>query len=950
MNIAVRLPACALLLGLAVCYGQSTQPLSLISPTLPAGTIGVPYSAQYTGAGGFPAYFFSIATGTLPPGLALNSTSGLLAGTPTTNGTFNFIVQVFDNGENSASSPLQTIVIAPPLNLSAPSLPNGTVGLAYPPASYTGTGGTPPYFFSIATGTLPPGLGLNSTSGLLAGTPTTPGTFAFVVRLSDSRQTTVLSPTQAITIISAIVPLTILPSSLPQGMVAVPYSSVPIVATGGTPPYSWSVTGGTLPPGLSLSSSGNLSGTPSSAGLFAFTATVTDSARAAQTASASFQISISQAVSVVPPVVPPGTVGTPYKPVQFSTNLSSAGLSFAISGGALPPGLTFTSAGVLSGTPTQAGTFAFTVAVSGQFGSGSTVVTMVVFPALFLPPITIPDISPNFPINIPIGQPTGGVPPYTSALSGCSIPGITLTSAGVLLGSATTPGSYACTLTVTDSAGATASTPATIKVLPFLVITTTSVPPGTIFSSYPATSLTATGGKPPYTWSLAGGSLPPGLTLNSSGTISGTPTSVGAFTFSVQVQDVPGAKTAASFSITVSGGPAIGPAQFPDGTVNTAYPSVALTVTGGTQPYTFTSTGSLPPGLTLSSGGTVSGTPTQAGSFTFTIQVTDANKLTATSSYTINIGVLPLTITTTSLPQATAFTPYSQTFTASGGTSPYTFRVASGTLPAGLSLAPNGLLSGTPATNVTASFTIQVTDSGRVLQTASRAFMIPITVPPVSTGAVQNVPDRLDAAQQQSFGFSLQSGYPADIKGVLTLTFVSSAVVPSTDPALKFTNGDTKIGFTIPATKTDAIFDTMPLFSTGMVAGTITLTASLTAAGIDLIPTPIPSRTIVVSPAPPVINSVTATNSNGQLTLVIQGFATTRQVTQAKFHFDTVSSDITVDVGSAFTQWYQSQPSVAFGSSFTYTQPFTVQGALSGSVTVTLVNDRGSSNAKSAQF
>jgi hypothetical protein len=140
------------------------------------------------------------------------------------------------------------------------------------------------------------------------------------------------------------------------------------------------------------------------------------------------------------------------------------------------------------------------------------------------------------------------------------------------------------------------------------------------------------------------------------------------------------------------------------------------------------------------------------------------------------------------------------------------------------------------------------------------------------------------------------------------------------------------------------------------VAGTITITSALKVGTTDVTPSPPPSRAIAVNAAAPVITSVTVTNSGSGLTVVVQGFATTRQVTQAKFHFTPSGSstlqttDLTVDVSSTFTQWYQSSASVAFGSSFSYTQPFTLQGTLSGSVSVTLVDDKGTSNAMTGQF
>ena len=277
-------------------------------------------------------------------------------------------------------------------------------------------------------------------------------------------------------------------------------------------------------------------------------------------------------------------------------------------------------------------------------------------------------------------------------------------------------------------------------------------------------------------------------------------------------------------------------------------------------------------------------------------------------------------------------------------------------MPAGLNLTPDGTLSGTPTAGGTFNFTLQVTDSEQPGMTATQAYTLLVTLPSVTGFTIQGLPGATDAAQQPAFTVSLGTAYPVDLTGTLTLTFTPSSVIPGDDPSVKFMNGSRTLTFTIPANQTTATFAVPQILSSGTVAGTITITPSLFAGQSNVTPAPVPVRTIVVNPAPPVITSVTVGNTSGQLTVTVQGYATTRQVTQAKFHFAPTgsntlqNSDITVDVNSTFTQWYQSAGSLAFGSAFTYTQPFTLQGALSGSVTVTLINDKGSSASTTAQF
>lgn len=169
-----------------------------------------------------------------------------------------------------------------------------------------------------------------------------------------------------------------------------------------------------------------------------------------------------------------------------------------------------------------------------------------------------------------------------------------------------------------------------------------------------------------------------------------------------------------NLSIVVNVAPVvISPSSLPQGMVGLVYAS-SVSASGGLAPYTFTvSAGSLPAGVTMSSSGTFSGTPTTSGPSTFTVKVSDSETtpLTATQSYTVNI-LAALGITNTSLPAANLGVAYSATLTAAGGQSPYTFAVTTGSLPTGLTLnSATGVISGTPTTGGTFNFTITVTDS-----------------------------------------------------------------------------------------------------------------------------------------------------------------------------------------------------------------------------------------------
>ena len=141
----------------------------------------------------------------------------------------------------------------------------------------------------------------------------------------------------------------------------------------------------------------------------------------------------------------------------------------------------------------------------------------------------------------------------------------------------------------------------------------------------------------------------------------------------------------------------------------------------------------LPPGLSLSSDGQISGTPTLVGSYSFRIGVSDS-ETQAVADFTLNIDS-PLAITTSSpLSPGIAAVPYSQSLTAVGGTSPYVnWSVISGALPPGLTLSPtSGVISGTPSTPGPYSFTVQVQDSATPQQTASQTFSLAISPAPLT--------------------------------------------------------------------------------------------------------------------------------------------------------------------------------------------------------------------------
>jgi Putative Ig domain len=344
---------------------------ALLFPAPPGGETGVAYSDQLTVTGGTSPFTWTVSAGTLPPGLTLAASTGLLAGTPTTAGTYTFTVKVTDASGLSDTRPvILTIIPGPSLNFPAP--PMGWTRTVYL-YTLTESGGTSPFTWTLSAGSLPAGISL-SPDGNLTGTPTATGTFSFTVRVTDASNQ---SATQATSITIAAGVSTTFPAP-PTAFVGTPYS-VTLTATGGTTPYTWSVNAGTLPAGLTLSAAGVLSGTPTTTGSSTFTVNVIDANGGIATTS--ITLVVSAALTITSGAPPGGTVGTPYT-FTFTAGGGTAPYTWSAGSGTLPPGLTLTAAtGVLSGTPTTPGTSAFIIKVTDAAGTSVTKSTTITIAA-----------------------------------------------------------------------------------------------------------------------------------------------------------------------------------------------------------------------------------------------------------------------------------------------------------------------------------------------------------------------------------------------------------------------------------------------------------------------------------------------------------------------------------------------------------------------------------------
>ncbi|PLC43482.1 autotransporter outer membrane beta-barrel domain-containing protein [Ralstonia pickettii] len=802
-----------------------SNPTVTYAPSSPAaGTVGTAYSQTLVSAsGGTAPYTYTIASGALPAGISLAS-NGTLSGTPTAGGTFNFTITATDSstgtGPFTATSGTLTLTVAAPMiTLSPSTLSNATVATAYS-QTLTASGGTAAYTYTLASGALPAGLTLSS-SGVLSGTPTAGGTFNFTVTATDS--STGNGPytgSRAYSLVVNAPTLAVTPAS--GGLSAsagVAYSQA-FTASGGVAPYAYSlvVNSGTMPTGLSFNTgTGVLSGAPLTTGVVNFTVTATDHSTGTGPYSTSGTYTLTTSAPSV--TVSPSTLTAATAGVAYSQTVTASGgatpYTYAVTSGALPAGLSLNgTTGVISGTPTAGGTFNPTITATDANGfTGTRAYSLSVNAAtISLSPATLANATIGTAYNQAVTA-SGGIPAYTYAVTAGALPaGLTLSSSGVLSGTPTAGGTFNFTITGTDSSTGTGpytgSRTYTLTVgVPTLTITPASGSlSGTAGTAYSRT-FTASGGTSPYTYALTitAGTMPAGMSFNTANaTLSGTPTSAGAVTFNVVATDSSSGSgpysITGTYTLTVSAPSiSVSPATLPNPAIATAY-SQTVTAANGTAPYTYAITsGALPAGLTLTSSGVLSGTPTAGGTFNITITATDANSFTASRAYSLTIGAPTVTVNPATAPAAQVTTAYSQTFSATGGTAPYTYAVSTGSLPAGLSLnASTGVLSGTPTTLGSSTFTVQARDSSTgagAPYTGTRSYTITVgqvigTAPAITATTTSTVPITLHATANATGGpFSSIAivSPPASGTAVVNGLDIVYTPTPTTSGAVNFT-------------------------------------------------------------------------------------------------------------------------------------------------------------------
>ncbi len=431
-----------------------------------------------------------------------------------------------------------------------------------------------------------------------------------------------------------------------------------------------------------------------------------------------------------------GTVGTAYtKQLVAATGGTPIYTYTLATGSTLPAGLTLSSAGLLGGVPTQAGTYNFSVTLTDSKGcSVTTPQTLLITNTLTLTAANLPDgtVAVGYPTQV-IPPATGGTTPYTYTAVNLP-PGLSFNSTTrEITGTPTVAGPYVVTINVSDADGNSASMNYAINIKNALVLPNASLVDGTVGVSYPTQLIpAATGGTTPYTYVAT--NLPPGITFNATTReITGTPTTTGTFTVNVQVTDAANVTANNSYTIKVVAPLAIANKTLADGTVGVVYATETLpAATGGVGPYTYVAT-NVPAGLIFNpTTRQITGTPTGAGNFTITLTVTDSEGRLATNTYALKVNGA-LTLATATLPDGTVGTAYpTQTLPAvSGGTGPYVYEALN--LPAGLSFnTTTRALTGTPTTGGTYTFSVKVTDAASNTVTTNYQIKVNVTAPVVA--------------------------------------------------------------------------------------------------------------------------------------------------------------------------------------------------------------------------
>lgn len=620
--------------------GSIPLEIEILAPTLTLSAIedeyrlGIPVRETLVASGGVSPYAFTFS-GFLPAGLEFDVETGVLSGTPVATGIRGFTITATDANGFAVSRQYMVDIASNTgeAQLAGPP-PVATAGTNYS-GLVTATGGAAPLRYTITDGVLPDGLSLNPTTGEISGETLVTGSFRFELTVTGADGRINVGN---YTLVS--VPPTLSATSQPaEGEAGAPYSQT-LSVIGGTADYRFALISGTLPEGLTLTSSGEITGTPRLAGIFSILVRVTDANNFA--AELTFQLELTPPAIAIIADLRDGRVNRDYDGTITATG-GAAPLRYSVTSGQLPDGVYLDAdSGLLSGAPNAPGVATFTVTATDANGFSASItrsVTIASNVGTATMPVSLVDgmVGNDYPDSLAA---SGGTSPYRYAVTAGALPdGLTLDpNSGDITGQPIAPGRSTFTIAVTDSADlVNQQTYELVIAAPPIAIE--ADPPAAEAGRPYSANVALTGGTAPYQFVLQ--NAPPGLSIDDTGRISGTPTQPGRYNFTVVVTDALGSRTSEPFTVVVASVPVeLGmPPSLPQATENEAYAaSVVPNNAVGQVTYTLVNGTELPDGLVLDgTSGIISGVPSAPGSYTYDIRAVDADGNVGEARYVLVI-------------------------------------------------------------------------------------------------------------------------------------------------------------------------------------------------------------------------------------------------------------------------------------------------------------------------